>query len=321
MNFTPYLLGCLVNFVHEDMDDMCIIHDQHCTLSQLTRVHRLYKESCWTVSTPSQLTYGSVNYFKCSIARELAAIPILPYTTSTENWAYVSGLIDMNADLDVFNGDFRLVVYCASRDLMHRLWQFIGIPAVFSDEEPYQTLTYMSTNVLDVIGHLSADSPKHEDIRKLLHGHEKVGQCLVYKMDPAAIIPTKARYSDVGYDISIIRMIKHLNTTTTLWDTGLSLRIPLGFYVEIVPRSSLSKSGYMLSNSTGIIDRSYQGNLLVALTRTADDAFILEDILPFRCVQLIFRRQEFVDLEETSAAHDIAFTSARANRGFGSSGI
>jgi deoxyuridine 5'-triphosphate nucleotidohydrolase len=320
MNLSPYLLGCLVNFVHDDDDGVCIVHNQNCTLEQLQRVHQQFKESCWNVSTPSRMSYGSVNYFKCTLVSELVQIPILPYTTSSENWAYVSGFIDMNAELKLIDNDLRLTLFCATEELMHRLWQFIGVPAMFSEGNPYQ-LTYTATNVLDVIGQLAPDSPKQHHLRTYLHGHEKIGKCLVYKMDPKSVMPTKARYSDVGYDVSIIRLAKRLNASTTLWDTGLSLRIPFGFYVELVPRSSLSKSGFMLSNSTGIIDRSYQGNLLVALTQTAEDAYELEEMLPFRCVQLIFRRQEFIDLEETSAAQDVAFTSARANGGFGSSGV
>ncbi len=46
-------------------------------------------------------------------------------------------------------------------------------------------------------------------------------------------------------------------------------------HVEILPRSSLSNSGYMLSNSVGLIDSSYRGTLKVTLTKIANDA---EDI-------------------------------------------
>ncbi len=42
-----------------------------------------------------------------------------------------------------------------------------------------------------------------------------------------------------------------------------------------ITKSSLSNSGYMLSNSVGLIDSSYRGTLKVTLTKIANDA---EDI-------------------------------------------
>ena len=73
---------------------------------------------------------------------------------------------------------------------------------------------------------------------------------------------------------------KKINSKTTLYDTGICLDIPVGYYVEIVPRSSIVKSGYMLSNSIGIIDCSYKGNLYVGLTKICDDAIEIE--YPFK---------------------------------------
>lgn len=41
-----------------------------------------------------------------------------------------------------------------------------------------------------------------------------------------------------------------------------------GYYLQVFPRSSLSKSGYALANSVGIIDENYTGNIFIALTKT-----------------------------------------------------
>ncbi len=50
-----------------------------------------------------------------------------------------------------------------------------------------------------------------------------------------------------------------------------------------ITKKFLSNSGYMLSNSVGLIDSSYRGTLKVTLTKIANDA---EDIkLPFKAVQ------------------------------------
>ena len=83
--------------------------------------------------------------------------------------------------------------------------------------------------------------------------------------DAKAIPPTKAHYSDAGYDLTIIRKVKDIGEKTAMYDTGINLQIPLGYYVEIAPRSSISKSGYMLSNGIGVIDVGYTGNLFICL--------------------------------------------------------
>ena len=137
------------------------------------------------------------------------------------------------------------------------------------------------------------------------------------KTDPDAIIPSKARGSDVGFDLTIIKLAKELRPgIVRLYDTGIQARVPWGHYLEIVPRSSLSKSGWMLANSVGIIDPSYTGNLLVAVTRSDPNAPDLE--LPFRGFQLVVRKQHHMSIEVIEQ-DDVV--TARAAGGFGSTGV
>ena len=96
--------------------------------------------------------------------------------------------------------------------------------------------------------------------------------------------------------MSIIKKVKDINSKTALYDTGIKIQLDFGYYSEIVPRSSIIKSGYILSNNIGIIDNSYRGNLMIALTKIADDAIEIE--FPFKCCQLIFKKQVFINLEE-----------------------
>lgn len=104
--------------------------------------------------------------------------------------------------------------------------------------------------------------------------------------------------SDAGYDLTIISIYKTFSTKTKLYDTGIKLDIPNGYYVEIVPRSSISKSGYILSNNIGIIDQGYKGNLYVALTKIDDK---MPDLtLPFKCCQLLIKKQIYANFIETN---------------------
>ena len=136
----------------------------------------------------------------------------------------------------------------------------------------------------------------------------------VYKTDKDAIIPSKAFEEDAGYDLTIIKKIKDFNSKTTLYDTGIKIEIDEGYYTEIVPRSSISKFGYILANNIGIIDNHYRGNLMIALTKIADDA--PEIVFPFKCCQLIVRKQVFADLYEIN--DDNLSSTIRNDGGFGS---
>lgn len=136
----------------------------------------------------------------------------------------------------------------------------------------------------------------------------------VFKTSSDAVMPSKAFDDDAGYDLTIISKIKDFNSKTSLYDTGIKIEVEEGYYTEIVPRSSISKSGYILSNSVGIIDNSYRGNLYIALTKIADDA--IDITYPFKCCQLIIKKQEYVNLEEVSEK-DLNITK-RNEGGFGS---
>lgn len=136
----------------------------------------------------------------------------------------------------------------------------------------------------------------------------------VFKTDENAVIPKKAFEEDAGYDLTIIKKIKDFNSKTAIYDTGIKIEIDEGYYTEIIPRSSISKSGYILANNVGIIDNHYRGNLMIALTKVVDDAPELE--LPFKCCQLIVRNQVFTNLIEIN--EDNFSLTKRNEGGFGS---
>jgi dUTP pyrophosphatase len=135
---------------------------------------------------------------------------------------------------------------------------------------------------------------------------------LLVKDDERAVFPTKGTALSVGYDLTAFSVAKQISAKTALYDTGLIVQPPPGYYTEILPRSSLSKTGYMLSNSVGIIDPDYRGRLLIALTKVDESAPDLE--LPFTKCQLILRRAEFYNVRETSSLDD----TERGTGGFGS---
>ena len=131
-----------------------------------------------------------------------------------------------------------------------------------------------------------------------------------------AVTPSRAHPSDVGLDIVAISKHKTLNDNTILYDTGIAVYPPSGYYIEIVPRSSISKSGWILANSVGTIDPHYTGNLFIALTRVNINTEELQ--LPFCNCQIILRKIEMCEVEEVEEK-DLKSTD-RGSGGFGSTG-
>ena len=128
-----------------------------------------------------------------------------------------------------------------------------------------------------------------------------------------AVAPQKVHITDTGYDLCIVKKVKEENGMV-LYDTGIAVQPPLGYYFELVGRSSISKTGYIVANSIGIIDASYTGSLKVALIKINKDVADIE--LPARIVQLIPRQLIHLDAMEVSDLND----TTRAEGGFGSSG-
>ena len=129
---------------------------------------------------------------------------------------------------------------------------------------------------------------------------------------PAAVAPLKTRVSDSGYDLTLIREVKRFGSCV-LYGTGLQVAPPPGWYFDVVPRSSIIKSGYMVANSVGVIDRSYRGEVMVPLVKVDPEAPELE--LPARVAQMIPRPVVHMLVEASGGAD----TTQRGG-GFGSTG-
>ena len=93
---------------------------------------------------------------------------------------------------------------------------------------------------------------------------------------------------DAGINITALEFVKKIGSNTFMYDTGICIQPTRGFYTELIPRSSIIKSGHMLSNNVGILDASFSGSIKIVMTKTDPEAKDLE--LPFTLCQLIPRR-------------------------------
>lgn len=141
----------------------------------------------------------------------------------------------------------------------------------------------------------------------------------VKKLDPNAVIPTKAHPEDAGLDMTAVSFTvdKYGNY---VYGFGLALEIPKGYAGFLFPRSSVYKQDVSLSNCVGIIDSNYRGEVKVAFKQAVVNRLFPKDANIYkvgeRVAQLIVMPYPDVIVEE---AEELS-ASDRGEGGFGSTG-
>ena len=167
----------------------------------------------------------------------------------------------------------------------------------------------------------------------------------IKKLHENAIIPTYAKKGDAGMDL--IAVEKHYDIHgCVVYKTGIAVEIPEGYVGLVFPRSSVSKVDLTLTNSVGVIDSGYRGEIILKfkpalifmskeenLISTEDDIFHCadgvelpwDDRIPIsaidykvgeRIAQLIIMPHPHIEFEEV----DELTKTERGDGGFGSSG-
>jgi len=144
-------------------------------------------------------------------------------------------------------------------------------------------------------------------------------QVKIKRLSENAVIPKYATKGDVGMDINATSKTKD-SMGNIVYGTGLAFEIPDEHFMMLVPRSSIAKTDLLLTNSCGIIDSGYRGEVsfkFLAATRInmyqgghveyeIGDRIGQAIILPYPTIH-------FVEVDELS-------DSERGTGGFGSTG-
>jgi dUTP pyrophosphatase len=118
-----------------------------------------------------------------------------------------------------------------------------------------------------------------------------------YRMAPTAVTPSNYQPVDSGFDLTITHVLNpNYGPGVVLFGTQLRIKPPFGYYLELLPRSSLCRLGWGLANSVGVIDATYGGEVGVLLYKLSPEARALE--LPLRAAQLILRELLLADMVE-----------------------
>lgn len=160
----------------------------------------------------------------------------------------------------------------------------------------------------------------------------------IKRLHKDAVIPTYAKHGDAGMDLTAVSKSydEHGNV---VYGTGLAFEIPFGHAGYLFPRSSNAKKGLLLSNSVGVIDSGYRGEVLFKFksslrhttlwtiiklafgfrkNASAHNIFSLDSMYQVgdRIGQIIIMPIPHIEFNEVDELSD----SERGNGGFGSSG-
>lgn len=134
----------------------------------------------------------------------------------------------------------------------------------------------------------------------------------IKKLHPDAVIPKYAKPGDAGLDLTAVESLNDDGYHIT-YKTGLSMEIPPGHVGLLFPRSSVYKTNMILSNSVGVIDSGYRGEIMLKYSfEDHSQIYSAGD----RVGQILILPYPQVSFEETNTLS----SSQRGSGGYGSTG-
>ena len=139
----------------------------------------------------------------------------------------------------------------------------------------------------------------------------------IKKLSPEAVIPTYAKDGDAGMDMVATKIISD-NLGAVTYGTDIAMEIPKGFVGLIFPRSSIRKTNLQLSNSVGVVDSGYRGeiqatfNKIQGIDNVERDSYKVGD----RIMQIMIIPHPEIEFEEVEELNN----TERGEGGFGSTG-
>ncbi|MDF5713498.1 MAG: dUTP diphosphatase [Rhizonema sp. NSF051] len=138
----------------------------------------------------------------------------------------------------------------------------------------------------------------------------------VKRLIPEAQIPRYEHPGDSGADLVAVTDYTLQPMQWFAVPTGLSAEVPMGFELQIRPRSGLAlKHGVTILNTPGTVDAGYRGEIKVILLNLGSVAFQINK--GQKIAQLVVAPVAWGKFEEV----DELSSSQRGSGGFGSTGI
>ena len=138
----------------------------------------------------------------------------------------------------------------------------------------------------------------------------------IKKLHSDAVVPHYAKPGDAGLDLTAVSMKLDSSSAgreMVTFGIGLAVEIPEGHVGLLFPRSSVYKSGLTLTNSVGVIDSGYRGEIMMKFqVSSISNMYKVGD----RVGQLLIVPYPQVEFEEV----DELSSTERGKGGYGSTG-
>lgn len=135
----------------------------------------------------------------------------------------------------------------------------------------------------------------------------------IKRLTPNSIIPSYAKTGDAGLDLTAVSKTVD-DSGNVVYGTGLAFEIPQGYVGLVFPRSSNAKKDLWLTNSVGVIDSGYRGEVMFKYRPVSFKE--REYVVGERIGQLIIMPYPYIEFEEADELSE----SERSTGGYGSSG-
>jgi dUTP pyrophosphatase len=133
------------------------------------------------------------------------------------------------------------------------------------------------------------------------------------KLNPTAVTPSYSKDGDAGMDLTATTIISNTIDQVT-YGTGISLEIPKDYVGLVFPRSSIRKYDLELTNSVGVIDSGYRGEIQLTFNKVNNKTTIYNVGDRVGQIMIIpYPKINFVESDELTITE-------RGEDGFGSSG-
>jgi dUTP pyrophosphatase len=136
----------------------------------------------------------------------------------------------------------------------------------------------------------------------------------IKKLTQYTTVPSYSKDGDAGMDLVATKIISNTSSDIS-YGTDLAMEIPKGFVGLIFPRSSIRKYDLTLSNSVGVVDSGYRGEIQAVFKKTNGlDSFVYK--VGDRIAQIMIIPYPSINFEEVDELSD----TERGDGGFGSTG-
>jgi len=135
----------------------------------------------------------------------------------------------------------------------------------------------------------------------------------IKRLHPRAVIPTYAKPGDAGMDLVVTTINDDTHQVT--YGFGIAVEIPEGHVGLVFPRSSVKNTELTLSNSVGVIDSGYRGEIM-AVFKKLNGYLSKKYYVGDRVAQLIIVPYPTIEFVETETLSE----TQRGEGGFGSTG-